>query len=181
MVRQLPNVDSLDRAIIDQLRIDGRRGFGDIGRNVGLSEATVRQRYRRLQRLGVIQVIGMSDAVRVGELAVHLAIRVRGVPVAMVARQLARMPEIKYVGSCSGPYDLITDAQCSDLQHLSELLTDRVRRVQGIAHAEALTVLEVLKDSYLWAGFRDAGTVGRPVIRRDPVQDSGQDPTTSSP
>ncbi|KAA0080481.1 Lrp/AsnC family transcriptional regulator [Mycolicibacterium sp. P9-64] len=81
--------------MIDQLRIDGRRGFGDV--------------------------------VRIGELAVHLAIRVRGVPVAMVARQLAQMPEIKYVGSCSGPYDLITDAECSDLQHLSELLTDRVR------------------------------------------------------
>ncbi|HEX7824267.1 MAG TPA: Lrp/AsnC ligand binding domain-containing protein, partial [Mycobacterium sp.] len=127
------------------------------------------------------QVIGMSDAVRVGELAVHLAIRVRGVPVAMVARQLARMPEIKYVGSCSGPYDLITDAQCYDLPHLSELLTDRVRRVQGIAHAEALTVLEVLKDSYLWEGFRDAKAPGRPVIRREPAQGSDQDPTTNRP
>jgi Lrp/AsnC family transcriptional regulator for asnA, asnC and gidA len=181
VVRQLPNVDGLDRAIIDQLRIDGRRGFGEIGRTVGLSEATVRHRYRRLRRLGVIQVVGMTDAVRVGELEVHLAIRVRGVPVAIVARQLARMSEIKYVAACSGPYDLITDARCSDLQHLSQLLTDRVRRIQGIAHAEALTVLEVLKDSYLWAGFRDAAAVERPVIRRDVARDSDQDPPTSNP
>ncbi|MFT4044586.1 MAG: Lrp/AsnC family transcriptional regulator [Gordonia sp. (in: high G+C Gram-positive bacteria)] len=180
MARQLPVVDALDRSIIDQLRIDGRMSFGEIARQVGLSETTVRQRYRRLTRLGVVEVAAMTDAVRIGELEVHLAIRVRGVPVAIVARQLARMSEIKFVASCTGPYDLITDARCSDLQHLSSLLTDRIRRVHGIAHAEALTVLEVAKDSYLWAGFRDATPSSRPVIRRDPAPDSHQGRTTNN-
>ncbi|MFJ4681922.1 Lrp/AsnC family transcriptional regulator [Streptomyces sp. NPDC091377] len=148
-------IDDLDRQIIDQLRVDGRRSFAEMGRTVGLSEASVRARYQRLQRKGVLQVVGMTDAVRMGEMEVHLAIRVHHIPVSLVARELSRMPEIRYVASCVGPYDLIADVRCRNLEHLAELLTERVRRVNGVAHAEALTVLEVIKDSYLWAGFRE--------------------------
>ncbi|MFH8619943.1 Lrp/AsnC family transcriptional regulator [Streptomyces sp. NPDC017979] len=148
-------IDDLDRQIIDQLRVDGRRSFAEIGRTVGLSEASVRARYQRLQRKGVLQVVGMTDAVRMGEMEVHLAVRVHHIPVSLVARELSRMPEVRYVASCVGPYDLIVDVRCRDLEHLAELLTERVRRVNGVAHAEALTVLEVIKDSYLWAGFRE--------------------------
>lgn len=148
-------IDALDRQIIDQLRVDGRRSFAEIGRAVGLSEASVRARYQQLQRKGVLQVVGMTDAVRMGEMEVHLAVRVHRVPVALVARELARMPEMRYVASCVGPYDLIADMRCRDLQHLAELLTERVRRINGVSYAEALTVLEVIKDSYFWAGFRE--------------------------
>ncbi|MDH6695860.1 Lrp/AsnC family transcriptional regulator [Streptomyces griseoviridis] len=148
-------IDDLDRQIIDQLRVDGRKSFGEIGRSIGLSEASVRARFQRLKRRGAIQVVGMTDAVRLGEMEVHLAVRVHHIPVALVARELSRMPEIRYVASCVGPYDLILDVRCRDLGHLSELLTERVRRVNGVAHAEALTVLDVVKDSYLWAGFRE--------------------------
>ncbi|MFJ5304369.1 MULTISPECIES: Lrp/AsnC family transcriptional regulator [unclassified Streptomyces] len=148
-------IDDLDRQIIDQLRVDGRRSFGEIGRSVGLSEASVRSRFQRLQRRGIIQVVGMTDAVKLGEMEIHLAVRVHHIPVSLVARELSRMPEVRYVASCVGPYDLITDVRCRDLAHLSELLTERVRRVNGVAHAEALTVLDVVKDTYLWAGFRE--------------------------
>ncbi|AXI78193.1 Lrp/AsnC family transcriptional regulator [Peterkaempfera bronchialis] len=148
-------IDDLDRRIIDQLRVDGRRSFGEIGRSVGLSEASVRARYGRLQRRGVLQVVGMTDARLLGEVEVHLAIRVQRVPLAFVARELSRLAEVRYVASCVGPYDLITDVRCRDLAHLAELLTERVRRINGVEYAEALTVLEVVKDTYLWAGFRD--------------------------
>ncbi|HEY1106198.1 MAG TPA: AsnC family protein, partial [Agromyces sp.] len=43
-----PLLDDVDREIIDQLRVDGRRSFAEIGRRIGFSEPTVRQRYNRL-------------------------------------------------------------------------------------------------------------------------------------
>jgi Lrp/AsnC family transcriptional regulator for asnA, asnC and gidA len=157
-------IDDLDRKIIDQLRVDGRRSFGEIGRIIGLSEPSVRARFRRLNRAGVVQVVGMTDALKLGTIEVHLAVKVQHVPVALVARELSRMAEIRYVASCVGPYDLITDVRCRDVSHLAELLTERVRRVNGVEHAEALTVLEVLKDSYLWAGFREVPTAPKDRI-----------------
>jgi Lrp/AsnC family transcriptional regulator, regulator for asnA, asnC and gidA len=148
--------DSIDRRIIDQLRIDGRRSFGEIGRYVGLSEASVRSRYNRLRKLGIVQVVGMSDAPRLGEVAAHISIKVRGVTVAGVARQLAGHPEVKFVGAALGAFDLMVDVRCDDNEHLSTFVHETVRRIRGIERLETATVLEVVEDTYLWAGFRDA-------------------------
>lgn len=148
-------VDAHDRDIIDQLRIDGRQSFGAIGHTVGLSETSVRQRYNRLLSLGIVQVVGMSDAPRLGEVEAHLSLRIRGVTVESVAHKLAAHPEVKFVGACLGSFDLSVDLRCDDIQHLSKFLHESVRRIRGIEHLETSTILEVLKDTYLWAGFRE--------------------------
>ncbi|HEY8590420.1 MAG TPA: Lrp/AsnC family transcriptional regulator [Naasia sp.] len=151
-------VDDIDRKLIDQLRIDGRRSFGEIGRYVGLSEASVRQRYNRLVDLGIVRVIGMSDASKIGEVEAHLSLRVRGVPLDTVAEQLAAQPEVTFVASALGAYDLSVDVRCRDNAHLSEFVHERLRRIRGVYSVETSAVLEVLKDTYLWAGFREPVT-----------------------
>jgi Lrp/AsnC family transcriptional regulator for asnA, asnC and gidA len=156
-------VDDFDRKIIDQLRIEGRRSFGVIGRYVGLSEASVRQRYHRLLDLGIVQVVAMSDAPRLGEIEAHLSLRVRGVTVSSVARQIASHVEVKYVGATLGAFDLSVDVRCADVSHLSSFVHDTVRRIRGIETLETSTVLEILKDTYLWEGFRE------PVSRFTPT------------
>ncbi|GAB6901458.1 Lrp/AsnC family transcriptional regulator [Kineosporia succinea] len=154
-------VDVIDRKIIDQLRIDGRRSFGEIGRYVGLSEGSVRTRYKRLLSLGIVQVVGMPNAPKMGYLEAHLSIRVRGATLASVATALSEMPEVKYVGSCIGSFDLIVDVRFESHQELSAFLSEKVRRVPGIETIETATTLEIMKDTYLWAGFRDP--VSRPT------------------
>jgi Lrp/AsnC family transcriptional regulator for asnA, asnC and gidA len=153
--------DAIDRRIIDQLRIDGRRSFGEIGRHVGLSEASVRSRYNRLRKLGIVQVVAMSDAPKLGEVEAHISIRVRGVTVESAARQLAAHPEVKFVGAALGAFDLMLDVRCADNEHLSKFVHETARRIRGIERLETATVLEVLEDSYLWAGFREA--IDRPT------------------
>lgn len=155
---EIEAVDVIDRKIIDQLRIDGRRSFGEIGRYVGLSEGSVRARYKRLLSLGIVQVVGMPDATRIGLIQAHLSIRVRGATLAGVATALSEMPEVKYVGACIGSYDLTVDVQFDDYPALVSFLSEKVRRVPGIESIDTSTTLEVMKDSYLWAGFRDPVT-----------------------
>ena len=148
-------VDAHDRDIIDQLRIDGRKSFGEIGRAIGLSEASVRQRYNRLLSLGIVQVVGMSDAPRLGEVEAHLSLRIRGVTVESVAHRLAVHPEVQFVGACLGSFELSVDLRCHDIQHLSKFVHETVRQIPGIEHLETSTILEVLKDTDLWEGFRE--------------------------
>jgi len=157
----LDAVDVVDRKIIDQLRIDGRRSFGEIARYVGLSEASVRQRYHRLLQLGVVQVVGMPNGVELGYHEAHLSIRVRSATVDSVARALAAFPEVRYVGACIGSYDLILDVRCDGHDELTRFLTETVRRVPGVESVETSTVMEILKDEYVWAGFREP--VDRPT------------------
>ncbi|MFB6611147.1 Lrp/AsnC family transcriptional regulator [Agromyces sp. NPDC056379] len=150
-----PLLDDVDREIIDQLRVDGRRSFSEIGRRIGYSEPTVRQRYNRLVSLGVIYVAGMYDETKIGGIAAHVGIRVSEVPVAKVAEQLAEHPYIRYVACTLGYYDIILDVVAPDAQALGRIVLQDLRRIRGISDLETLTVLEVMKDTYLWQGFRE--------------------------
>ncbi|WP_368498027.1 Lrp/AsnC family transcriptional regulator [Herbiconiux sp. A18JL235] len=158
---ELEAVDVIDRKIIDQLRLDGRRSFGQIARYVGLSEGSVRQRYHRLLSLGVVQVVGMPNSPKMGYVEAHLSIRVRGATVETVARALAALPEVKYVAACIGSYDLSADVRCDDQAQMNAFLTDTVRSITGVDHLETAAVLEVIKDEYVWSGFREP--IGRPT------------------
>lgn len=156
-----PLLDDVDREIIDQLRVDGRRSFSEIGRRIGFSEPTVRQRYNRLVSLGVIYVAGMYDETKIGGIAAHVGIRVSEVPVARVADQLAEHPQIKYVACTLGYYDIILDVAAPDAQALGKIVLQDLRRIRGISEIETLTVLEVMKDTYLWQGFREPSPLSR--------------------
>ncbi|WP_216851392.1 Lrp/AsnC family transcriptional regulator [Herbiconiux sp. VKM Ac-2851] len=158
---ELEAIDVIDRKIIDQLRLDGRRSFGQIARYVGLTEGSVRQRYNRLLALGVVQVVGMPNSPRMGYVEAHLSIRVRGATVESVAKALAALPQVKYVGACIGSFDLSADVRCADQAEMNRLLTDTVRSILGIDVLETAAVLEVIKDEYVWSGFREP--VGRPT------------------
>jgi predicted ArsR family transcriptional regulator len=49
-------LDKTDIAIIARLQHDGRRAFTSIAKDLGISEASVRQRVSRLLRTNVIQI-----------------------------------------------------------------------------------------------------------------------------
>ncbi|MGR4009441.1 Lrp/AsnC family transcriptional regulator [Leucobacter sp. 1207-22] len=161
-------LDDVDRDIIDVLRVDGRLSFSEVGRRIGFSEPTVRQRYNRLVSMGIIYVAAMYDETKIGGISAHVGIRIAGVPVAKVAKEIADHPNIKYVACALGYYDIILDVFAQDAQELGRIVLQDLRRIKGISELETLTVLEVMKDDYLWKGFRDAipaNRAGRLIAR----------------
>jgi Lrp/AsnC family transcriptional regulator for asnA, asnC and gidA len=61
-----PLLDDLDKSIIKALQMDGRRPYAQIGRELKVPEATVRQRAERLISRGVVQVVGVTDPLAMG-------------------------------------------------------------------------------------------------------------------
>jgi Lrp/AsnC family transcriptional regulator, regulator for asnA, asnC and gidA len=61
-----PALDDLDKAIIKRLQADGRRPYAQIGREMKVAEATVRQRAERLISRGVVQIVGVTDPLAMG-------------------------------------------------------------------------------------------------------------------
>ena len=55
------HLDDTAKAIVQQLQIDGRRSYSEIGKAVGLSEAAVRQRVQKLTDSGVLQVVAVTE------------------------------------------------------------------------------------------------------------------------
>jgi Lrp/AsnC family transcriptional regulator for asnA, asnC and gidA len=143
-------LDETDARIIEELNQDGRRSFAEIARNLEINEATVRNRYTRLVRRGIIQVVAISDALALGLVFAEVGIRVRGGSVSKAVASLEKIPEVDYIAVCAGSFDLLIEVICADNDHLFRVLDEGVREAPGVDSVETFTILDVPKHSYRW-------------------------------
>jgi Lrp/AsnC family transcriptional regulator, regulator for asnA, asnC and gidA len=143
-------LDDLGKAIVEQLQEDGRRPYATIGRTVGLSEAAVRQRVARLQEAGVIQIVAVTDPLRLGfRRRAMVGVRADG-DVVELADVLAEMPEVDRVVITAGSFDVLLEAVCADDEHLLELVGKRIRTLPGVRSTETFVYMKLRKQHYNW-------------------------------
>jgi Lrp/AsnC family transcriptional regulator for asnA, asnC and gidA len=143
-------IDDTDKAIIEQLQQDGRRPYTQIARAVGLSEAAIRQRVQRLIDAGVMQIVAVTDPLRLGFLRqAMVGIRVEG-DVRAVADTIGAIPEVDYIVLTAGAYDIILETVVEDDDHLLSLLNDKIRTVPGVRASETFIYLKLHKQTYQW-------------------------------
>jgi Lrp/AsnC family transcriptional regulator for asnA, asnC and gidA len=143
-------VDDTSRAIIGELQEDGRRPYASIGKAVGLSEAAVRQRVQKLVDSGVMQIVAVTDPLRVGlHRQAMVGIKVDG-DVRDLAAQLTANKEIDYVVICSGAYDLLVELTARDDEHLLEVINTQIRSIPGVRSTEMFVYLRLEKQTYSW-------------------------------
>src|SRR5438093_13749031 len=92
------DVSALDKRIIEHLQADGRRPYTQIAADLGVSEAAVRARTNRLIERGILQVVGVTDPLKLGfQQMAMVGIRCESDRLISVAEQVAAMPEVDYV------------------------------------------------------------------------------------
>ena len=57
-------MDEIDRLILQTLQEDGRTPFTQIAKQAGVSETTIRSRYRSRVESGIIRTVGVRARVR---------------------------------------------------------------------------------------------------------------------
>jgi len=143
-------LDSVSKAIIEQLQEDGRRPYAAIGKAVGLSEAAVRQRVQKLLEQGAMQIVAVTDPLTVGfTRQAMVGITVEG-DIDPVAEALAAMDEVDYVVVTAGSFDLLAELVCEDDEHLLELVNKRIRALPGVRRTESFVYLKLRKQTYTW-------------------------------
>jgi Lrp/AsnC family transcriptional regulator for asnA, asnC and gidA len=142
-------LDEISKRIIEQLQADGRQSYAAIGKAVGLSEAAVRQRVQRLHETGVMQILAVTDPLRLGfRRQAMIGIKCDG-DLQKVADDLAALEEIDYVVLTAGSFDLLIEVVCEDDDHLLEVL-GRVRGVPSVTSTETFVYLKLRKQTYTW-------------------------------
>jgi Lrp/AsnC family transcriptional regulator for asnA, asnC and gidA len=144
------HLDDVSKAIIEQLQQDGRRSYAAIGKVVGLSEAAVRQRVQRLIDGGVMQVVAVTDPLELGfARQAMVGVRVQG-PLEPVADALTALQEVDYVVITAGSFDLLVEVVCESDDHLLNLISSRIRTVEGVIATETFMYLSLRKQTYSW-------------------------------
>jgi Lrp/AsnC family transcriptional regulator, regulator for asnA, asnC and gidA len=143
-------LDDTSKAIIEQLQLDGRRSYAAIGKAVGLSEAAVRQRVQRLTEAGVMQVVAVTDPLELGfDRQAMIGIKAEGA-LEPIADELAKMDEIEYVVITAGSFDILAEVLCESDEHLLQVLSERVRQIEGVKATETFVYLKLVKQTYSW-------------------------------
>jgi len=145
------DVSALDKRIIEHLQADGRRPFTQIAADLGVSEAAVRARTNRLVERGVLQVVGVTDPLRLGfQQMAMIGVKCQAERLMAVAEEIAGFPEVDYVVVTAGSYDLLVETVAEDNEALLRFLAERLRRVEGVRETETFVYLRMVKQTYQW-------------------------------
>ncbi|MCR5979944.1 AsnC family transcriptional regulator [Gordonia jinghuaiqii] len=143
-------LDATAKKIIELLQTDGRSSYASIGKAVGLSEAAVRNRVQKLSESGLLQIVAVTDPLKMGFAREALiGIRCTGDTEALAGR-LAEHPEIDYVVLTAGSFDILIEVVCEDDDHLLTILNKKVRVHPEVFATETLVYLKLVKQQYNW-------------------------------
>lgn len=140
----------MSKGIIEQLQRDGRMPYAAIGKQVGLSEAAVRHRVQRLIDSGIMQIVAVTNPLQLGfARQAMIGIHAEG-DIDPIADQLSHMAEVDYVIVTAGSFDLMVEVVCESDDHLLELLSKRIRAIDGVRATESFVYLKLYKQTYSW-------------------------------
>ena len=144
------HLDDVNKLIIEQLQQDGRRSYAAIGKEVGLSEAAVRQRVQRLIDGGVMQVVAVTDPLELGfARQAMIGVRTSG-PVEPIADELGELDEVDYIVITAGSYDLLVEVVAESDEDLLTLVSSKIRAIEGVTSTETFMYLHLHKQTYAW-------------------------------
>ena len=147
---QQVSIDGIDRAIIRQLQVDGRASYADLAGEVGLSAPAVRQRMQRLMETGLLQVVAVTDPLKLGLPVMALVgIAVDG-DIRAVADAVGAIDEVIYVVLTSGSFDLFAEVVCADMDELFAVVNDRLKQVDGVRETESFVYFDIHTHRFNW-------------------------------
>jgi Lrp/AsnC family transcriptional regulator for asnA, asnC and gidA len=147
------DLDQIDRGLIDLLVLDGRQSNREAARKLGVSEATVRLRLRRLEEARLLHINARSDPYLTGEVNAWAMVGVdveRG-ETRSVARALAGLAETGIVTLVAGSHDVLALLQVASRSRLVDLVLEEVRALPGVRSTSTWEIVSTRAFSYQWA------------------------------
>ena len=139
-------MDEVDRKIVERLRDNARMTFVDIGKALGVSDATVYNRVKRLMEMGVIKKFTIEvDETAVGKrVSGFIMVNVKPGSVKDVSKQLAEIERVSEVHEVHGSEDLIVKVGAKNLGRLRPVIL-KVRGIPDVVETEFIPVFKTWK------------------------------------
>ncbi len=142
-------VDTLDEKLLQLLGKDAKQSSEALAKKLNVSPATVRRRVRQLLRNDTLRIVGVGDPQKVGfPLAAIIAIDVAHELLESVLSELAGRPEVKWVSTTTGRYDILALARFRSTDDLSDFMQKTLSQMEGIRDSETFVCLRVAKGRY---------------------------------
>lgn len=145
------SLDLIDLRIISMLCKDSNTPFVEIARNIGISDATVHIRVKRLVVEGIIRKFTIAlnyDVMGYDHLA-FLGINIEPEFADMVISKLSLLDHVLEIHEMYGRFDLMLKIRAKNLEEMRIIVKDRIRNLPHIVKVELLTVLKSAKEEQI--------------------------------
>ena len=145
--RRSPEVDPVDRAILEALSEDARMPNNRLAERVGVAPSTCLARVRALRRSGVLRGFHADvDLAALGRplqamIAVRLTVHARE-QIDAFTRLVRELPGVLSVFHVAGVNDYLLWVAAADAQDLREFVVDHLATHPSVAHAETSLIYE---------------------------------------
>lgn len=138
-------MDDWDLKILDIITKNARIPFKDVATEVGISRAAVHQRVNRMVELEVI--IGSGYHINPKKVDFKTCTYVgifleKGGLFTEVVKKLEKIPEIVECHYTTGQYAIFIKVYARDNEHLKNILSGSIQKIQGVASTETFISLE---------------------------------------
>ncbi|MGJ0622058.1 MAG: Lrp/AsnC family transcriptional regulator [Methylocystis sp.] len=135
-------MDDLDHRLIGLLRTNARASLSHLAKALGVSRGTVQNRLDKLIASDVILgfTVRLKNPATTDRIRAIMMVEVSGKNSRRVANALRGLPQIQALYSTNGPFDLIAEIECANLEEFDRALSS-VRTIEGIARTETSLLL----------------------------------------
>ncbi|MFO8059038.1 MAG: Lrp/AsnC family transcriptional regulator [Bacillota bacterium] len=144
-------MDKTEKKIMKLLQSDGRKSFVDMADDVGVTEGTIRRKFYRLVREGIIRISGVSDPFKIGfKSPAIIALNVEPGKMREVAERISQLEPLYYVGLTTGIFDIIVQGVFPTNEDLARFIMEDLGNIEGIREINTSLLLRIYKQSFEW-------------------------------
>jgi len=145
------DIDGTDREIMSILQENSRSANTEIAKRLQISEATVRNRIRKLVDSKIIRNIAVIKPELLGyQVHLFVGVQVEVKKAKEVASRLKNKEAVHFLGYSTGRYDIILVAFFRSVEEQSQFFLEELSRIEGIIRTETFSVLKNVKTKYMW-------------------------------
>ena len=149
-------IDDIDSKIIKLLGKDARMQNNQIAKAIKVSEGTVRNRIAKLLNQKIINISLIRNVNQMNNPGIaFIGLDVEASLKEKIAKQLSRMPEVRFVSTLMGRHDLMAFVLAENAAELSHILYQKIASIEGVQFTESSIGLKYFKYDYKWGRLVD--------------------------
>jgi Lrp/AsnC family transcriptional regulator for asnA, asnC and gidA len=149
MVLPIIELDDVDKKILRELQRNGRVSFKTVAKEIGVSEATVFVRVKKLTEKGVLKGFkAIVEPKAVGKtLTAFILVRAQPKAYPAMLTALKKLDDVYEIYDITGQYYSILKVRTDGTDELSKII-DEIGAVDGVAGTETMIVFRTVKEDF---------------------------------
>jgi len=142
-------LDELGQRIVRELQEDARQSYREIGRNLKVSEGTVRNRVKSMLNSNAIKISAVPNPEKLGlDFMCVMGIEVKVGTAESVEERLVTSPNVYYLSGCTGDIDIIGIFLFSGPAEFDQFVKTKIAGIPEINRTTTFVVMHVSRSPW---------------------------------